>query len=104
MALDASRIDTEPLGAHWVLTRGIASAATPAPHPPAGEPGIGPTIEFARSDLAARWRDDYAGLLQLADACDVTTLIAGTVNYNPDAVEPSAGGSGSTSPSGTSTR
>jgi hypothetical protein len=46
-----SRIYTEPLGVHWVLTRGIASAATPAPHPPAGEPGIA-TIEFARRDLA----------------------------------------------------
>jgi ferredoxin len=77
-------------------------------HPPAGKPGSGPTIEFARSDLAIRWNDDDASLLELAEACDVpvrwscrtgvchnceTTLIAGSVDYNPDPVEPPADGS-----------
>ena len=37
----------------------------------AGEPETGPTIEFARSDLAVRWSDDYPSLLELAEACDV---------------------------------
>jgi ferredoxin-NADP reductase/MOSC domain-containing protein YiiM/ferredoxin len=107
MGLEASRIHTEPFGAAPGLTPGIESTAARTPHPPAGEPGTGPTIEFTRSDLAVRWSDDYPSLLELAEACDVpvrwscrtgvchnceTTLIAGTVDYNPDPVEPPADG------------
>jgi ferredoxin-NADP reductase/MOSC domain-containing protein YiiM/ferredoxin len=107
MGLEASRIHTEPFGVAPGLTPGIESTAARTPHPPAGEPGTGPTIEFARSDLAVRWSDDYPSLLELAEACDVpvrwscrtgvchnceTTLIAGTVDYNPDPVEPPADG------------
>jgi ferredoxin-NADP reductase/MOSC domain-containing protein YiiM/ferredoxin len=107
MGLDASRIHTEPFGPAPGLTPGIASAAARAAHPPAGEPGAGPTIEFARSDLAVRWSDDYPSLLELAEACDVpvrwscrtgvchnceTTVIKGAVDYDPDPVEPPADG------------
>jgi ferredoxin len=78
------------------------------PHPPTGEPGSGPTIEFARSDLAVPWNDDFGNLLELAEACDVpvrwscrtgvchtceTTLVSGGVEYSPDPVEPPAEGS-----------
>ena len=78
------------------------------PHPPAGQSGSGPTIEFARSNLAVRWSGDYASLLELAEACDVpvrwscrtgvchsceTRLVCGTVRYGPDPVEPPADGS-----------
>jgi ferredoxin-NADP reductase/MOSC domain-containing protein YiiM len=108
IGLDASRIHTEPFGPAPGLTPGIASTPARAPHPPAGEPGSGPTIEFARSNLAIPWSGDYASLLELAEACDVpvrwscrtgvchnceTTLIAGTVDYNPHPVEPPADGS-----------
>jgi ferredoxin-NADP reductase/MOSC domain-containing protein YiiM/ferredoxin len=108
MGLDASRIHTEPFGPAAGLTPGIASTPARTPHPPAGEPGSGPTIEFARSGLAIPWSDDYASLLELAEACDVpvrwscrtgvchnceTTVIAGTVDYDPDPVEPPATGS-----------
>ena len=108
MGLDASRIHTEPFGPAPGLTPGIAATPARAPHPPAGEPGSGPTIEFARSNLAIPWSGDYASLLELAEACDVpvrwscrtgvchnceTTLIAGDVDYNPDPVEPPADGS-----------
>jgi len=109
MGIDASRIHTEPFGPASSLTPGIA-AATPVrtPHPPAGKPGNGPTIEFARSNLAIPWSSDYTSLLELAEACDVpvrwscrtgvchncdTTLIAGEVEYSPDPVEPPADGS-----------
>jgi ferredoxin-NADP reductase/MOSC domain-containing protein YiiM/ferredoxin len=107
MGLDASRIHTEPFGPAPGLTPGIASTMTRTPHPPAGQPGTGPTIEFARSNLAIHWSDDYASLLELAEACDVpvrwscrtgvchnceTTVIAGTVDYDPDPVEPPADG------------
>ena len=108
IGLDASHIHTEPFGPAPGLTPGIASAPARAPHPPAGEPGTGPTVEFARSDLAIPWSDDYASLLDLAEACDVpvrwscrtgvchnceTTLIAGALAYDPEPVEPPATGS-----------
>jgi ferredoxin-NADP reductase/MOSC domain-containing protein YiiM/ferredoxin len=108
MGLDASRIHTEPFGPAPGLTPGIAATPARAPHPPAGEPGNGPMIEFARSNLAIPWSDDYASLLEVAEACDVpvrwscrtgvchnceTTLIAGGVDYSPDPVEPPAAGS-----------
>ncbi len=108
LGIDASRIHTEPFGPVPGMTPGIAVTRTRKPHPPAGEPGSGPTIEFARSDLAVPWSDEYASLLELAEACDVpvrwscrtgvchnceTTLIAGALDYNPDPVEPPAEGS-----------
>jgi ferredoxin-NADP reductase/MOSC domain-containing protein YiiM/ferredoxin len=108
IGLDASHIHTEPFGPVPGLTPGIASTTARPPHPPVGKPGTGPTIEFARSDLAVKWSDDYASLLELAEACDVpvrwscrtgvchnceTTLIAGTLDYHPDPVEPPAEGS-----------
>ena len=108
LGLDASHIHTEPFGPAPGLTPGIAATPARTPHPPPGEPGSGPTIEFARSSLAIPWSDDHASLLELAEACDVpvrwscrtgvchnceTTLIAGSVDYNPDPVEPPADGS-----------
>jgi ferredoxin-NADP reductase/MOSC domain-containing protein YiiM len=108
IGLDASRIHTEPFGPAPASTPGIAATPARAPHPPAGRPGDGPTIEFARSDLAVPWSGDYGSLLELAEACDVpvrwscrtgvchtceTTLIAGNLDYNPDPVEPPADGS-----------
>ncbi|HEX6698468.1 MAG TPA: MOSC and FAD-binding oxidoreductase domain-containing protein [Solirubrobacteraceae bacterium] len=108
MGIDASRIHTEPFGPAASLTPGIAAAPARTPHPPAGRPGTGPTIEFARSNLAVPWSDDFASLLELAEACDVpvrwscrtgvchnceTTLIAGDLAYSPDPVEPPADGS-----------
>jgi ferredoxin-NADP reductase/MOSC domain-containing protein YiiM len=107
IGLDASRIHTEPFGPAPGLTPGIASTPTRTPHPPPGEPGSGPRIEFARSNVAIPWSGDYASLLELAEACDVpvrwscrtgvchnceTTLIAGVVDYDPDPVEPPAEG------------
>jgi ferredoxin-NADP reductase/MOSC domain-containing protein YiiM/ferredoxin len=106
--LAAAHIHTEPFGPAAGLTPGITAAPARPPHPPAGEPGAGPTIEFARSDLAVPWSGEYASLLELAEACDVpvrwscrtgvchnceTTLIAGAVDYDPDPVEPPAPGS-----------
>jgi len=108
MDIDASRIHTEPFGSAPGLTPGIAATPARMPHPPAGPLGQGPTIEFARSNLAVAWSSTYNSLLELAEACDVpvrwscrtgvchnceTTLIAGTVEYSPDPVEPPADGS-----------
>ncbi len=108
LGLVASHIHTEPFGPAAGVTPGIASAPTRKPHPPAGQPGTGPRIEFARSNLDIAWSDDYASILELAEACDVvvrwscrtgvchtceTTLIAGNVEYSPEPVEPPADGS-----------
>ncbi len=108
IGVDASRIHTEPFGPAPGLTPGIAATPARVPHPPAGRPGDGPTIEFARSNLAIPWSSEYANLLELAEACDVpvrwscrtgvchsceTTLIAGDVQYSPDPIEAPADGS-----------
>jgi ferredoxin-NADP reductase/MOSC domain-containing protein YiiM/ferredoxin len=108
LGIEPSRIHTEPFGPAPGVTPGIAPTPARPPHPPSGQPGSGPTIEFARSDLAIGWNSDYSSLLELAEACDVpvrwscrtgvchtceTTLIAGNVDYSPDPVEPPADGS-----------
>lgn len=107
MGLDGARIHTEIFGTTPSQTPGIATAATRPPHPPAGEPGSGPQIAFARSGLDVRWDQRYASLLELAEACDVPVrwscrtgvchtcesgLMAGTVSYAPDPVDDPAAG------------
>jgi ferredoxin-NADP reductase/MOSC domain-containing protein YiiM/ferredoxin len=106
--IHAERIHTEPFGPAPGLTPGIAAAPARAPHAPSGTPGDGPIVEFARSDLKVPWSSDYPSLLELAEACDVpvrwscrtgvchsceTAVIEGAVGYDPDPVEPPAGGS-----------
>jgi ferredoxin-NADP reductase/MOSC domain-containing protein YiiM/ferredoxin len=108
LEFDASHIHTEPFGPAASQTPGIAATPARAPHPPAGPPGDGPTIGFARSDLTIPWSSDYGSLLELAESCDVpvrwscrtgvcqtceTTLIEGNVDYSPDPVEPPTDGS-----------
>jgi ferredoxin-NADP reductase/ferredoxin len=108
LGLDSSGIHTEVFGPAAGVTPGIATTPARAPHPPPGQPGSGPTIAFARSDLTIPWRSDYGTLLELAESCDVpvrwscrtgvchtceTTLIAGNVDYSPDPVEPPTDGS-----------
>jgi ferredoxin-NADP reductase/MOSC domain-containing protein YiiM/ferredoxin len=108
IGIDASHIHTEPFGPAAGLTPGIAATPARTPHPPPGPAGAGPKVEFARSDLAVPWSDDYRSLLELAEACDVpvrwscrtgvchnceTTLIAGDLEYDPEPVEPPAAGS-----------
>ncbi len=108
IGLAAADIHTEPFGPEPCVAPGIAAMPKRAPHAPLGEPGCGPTIEFARSNLAVPWSEDYASLLELAEACDVpvrwgcrtgvchtceTPLIAGRLGYDPDPVEPPADGS-----------
>ena len=108
LGFEPSRIHTEVFGPAASETPGIQATPARAPHPPAGQPGNGPTIGFARSDLTIPWSSDYGTLLELAEACDVpvrwscrtgvchtceTALIAGDVDYRPDPVEAPAQGS-----------
>jgi ferredoxin len=99
-------------GQEPVLLISAGVGATPVlarrPHPPAGQPGSGPVVTFARSDLNAPWDPGYASLLEFAEACDVpvrwscragvchtceTAVISGTVGYAPAPVDDPADGS-----------
>ncbi|MEU7059180.1 MOSC and FAD-binding oxidoreductase domain-containing protein [Streptomyces sp. NPDC046197] len=106
--LDPARVHTELFGALAAITPGIGAPATArAPHQPAGQPGTGPEVTFARSGLAVPWQRDRQSLLELAEACDVpvrwscrtgvchtceSPLLSGAVSYSPDPVEPPAEG------------
>jgi ferredoxin-NADP reductase/MOSC domain-containing protein YiiM len=105
LGLDPARLHTEPFGARTAFNPGLTSVSTAHPHPPAGAPGTGPRVTFARAGLTVRWQDDQASLLTLAEACDiptrwscrtgvchtcVTPLLSGQVNYRPDPLEPPA--------------
>jgi ferredoxin len=107
LGADPSNIHTEIFGSGPASTPGIAAAPAKPPHAPAGEPGTGPEITFARSGLTIPWRDDFASLLEFAEACDVPTrwscrtgvchtcevgLVAGSVSYDPEPVDPAAEG------------
>jgi len=95
--LDTTRIHSELFGALPPINPGIVDAAArKRPHPPAGPPGTGPSITFARSGLTVNWSADYRNILDLAEACDVPTrfscrsgvchvcetgVVAGTATY-----------------------
>jgi ferredoxin-NADP reductase len=102
------RISSEVFGPADSITPGIEALPAPRPHPPAGEPGPGPTVAFGRSNLTVTWDPSFGSLLELAEACDVpvrwscrtgvchtceTGLISGEVRYRPDPLEPPVPGS-----------
>jgi ferredoxin-NADP reductase/MOSC domain-containing protein YiiM len=101
------RIHTETFGAGLSITPGIADVPRRPPHLPAGAPGSGPMVSFARSGLDVRWGPSFQSLLELAEACDVpvryacrtgvchtceTGLVAGKIGYRPDPVDAPADG------------
>jgi len=105
--ITASRIHTEVFGPPPPITPGVAATPRPAPHLPAGPPGDGPLVSFARSGLNVRWRTTFRSLLELAEACDVpvrwscrtgvchtceTGLVGGRIGYRPDPVDAPANG------------
>ena len=107
LGLDPARIHTEIFGTTPSITPGITAARSARPHLPPGPPGSGPAVTFARSDLTTTWAPAYASLLELAEACDIavrwscrtgvcqtcrTGLLAGSVAYAPDPLEPPADG------------
>ena len=101
-----SQIHSETFGAGSSLTPGIHEQRPP-PHAPAGPPGEGPRVSFARSGLSVAWDSRFQNLLELAEACDVPArwscrtgvchncevgLIGGSCNYEPDPLDPPASG------------
>jgi ferredoxin-NADP reductase/MOSC domain-containing protein YiiM len=68
----AARIHTEIFGSLPAINPGVVARSVP-PHLPAGSPGTGPTVGFARSGITVNWSPRYDSLLELAEACDVPT-------------------------------
>ena len=105
--VSTGRLHSENFGSGPALTPGVAAVLPRPPHLPDRPAGAGPMVSFARSNLALRWDSAFQSLLELAEACDVpvrwscrtgvchnceTGLIAGTVDYLPDPVEPPGDG------------
>jgi ferredoxin-NADP reductase len=67
----ASRIHTESFGSGPSKTPGVAASPQRPPHIPAGAPGAGPLVSFARSGLDVRWGPAFQSVLELAEACDI---------------------------------
>ena len=101
------RIHTEIFGSGKSITPGIKKTLRRLPHAPAGSPGEGPTISFARAGLTVSWDPKVQSLLELAEACDVPVrwscrtgvchtcecgLISGSVKYDPEPLESPAAG------------
>jgi ferredoxin len=106
MGADSTRIHEEVFGPEAPITPGVAASSRPPAHAPAGDPGAG-QISFTRSGLTVPWNSRFSSLLELAEACDVPVqwacrtgvchtcecgLIGGTVQYQPDPLEPPASG------------
>jgi ferredoxin-NADP reductase/MOSC domain-containing protein YiiM len=107
--IDPMRIHSELFGARSAINPGIVDGAPRTrPHPPAGQPGPGPSVTFARSGLSVGWSPDYRTILELAEACDVPTryscrsgvchtcvtgVVAGEASYVEPALEPPPDGS-----------
>jgi ferredoxin-NADP reductase/MOSC domain-containing protein YiiM len=102
LGFEPARVHTETFGALASITPGVTKSASGPPHPPEGRPGHGPSVSFARSNLTVNWGDDYASLLELAEACEVPTrwacrtgvchtcetpVLSGAVNYSPDPID-----------------
>jgi ferredoxin-NADP reductase/MOSC domain-containing protein YiiM len=107
--VDPEQIHSELFGALPPINPGIVDGALRMPpHPPAGKPGLGPSITFARSGLTVNWSSEYGSILELAEACDVPTrfscrsgvchvcvtgVVAGSTTYLQQPLEPPEQGS-----------
>ena len=99
-------VRTELFTALGAINPGVVAQPSVPPHLPAGPPGTGPLVTFARSGLTVPFDDAaHRSILELAEACDVptrwscrtgvchtctTALLSGQVVYAPDPLEPPA--------------
>jgi ferredoxin-NADP reductase/MOSC domain-containing protein YiiM len=101
------RVHTEVFGSGKSIMPGVKDAPHRLPHAPAGSPGKGPSISFARAGLTVSWDPKFQSLLEFAEACDVPVrwscrtgvchtcecgLIFGSVKYDPEPLERPAAG------------
>ncbi|HWH19774.1 MAG TPA: MOSC and FAD-binding oxidoreductase domain-containing protein [Solirubrobacterales bacterium] len=95
-------LHSELFGSRQVLASGVVATDRPPPHQPAGDPGTGPLVSFARSGLSVAWAPEHGSLLELAEACDVpadfgcrtgvchsckTGILSGRIDYSPEPLE-----------------
>jgi MOSC domain-containing protein YiiM/ferredoxin-NADP reductase/ferredoxin len=108
LGVTPERIHVEIFNGSESMTPGVVGASTRSPHLPAGDTNIGPLVSFARSGIAAHWKDSaYQNILELAEACDVPVrwscrtgvchncesgLVSGSVVYRPEPLEKPADG------------
>ncbi|MGF1425427.1 MOSC domain-containing protein [Kitasatospora sp. LaBMicrA B282] len=100
--LAPERIHRELFSALPPVNPGVTSVSAVRPHPPAGAPGTGPLVTFARSGITTPWPQEQDSLLTLAEACDiptrwscrtgvchtcVTPLVSGGVDYVAEPLE-----------------
>jgi ferredoxin-NADP reductase/MOSC domain-containing protein YiiM len=103
VGIDPAHIHNELFGALPSVNPGLVGQTREPPHPPAGPPGTGPLVTFARSGISTPFPDGTHSVLELAEACDVPTrwscrtgvchtcttpLLSGEVHYRPDPIEP----------------
>jgi ferredoxin-NADP reductase/MOSC domain-containing protein YiiM len=103
VGINPANIHNELFGALPPVNPGLAGQTRQPPHQPAGPPGTGPLVTFARSGLATRFPTGPRSVLDLAEACAiptrwscrtgvchtcVTPLLSGQVRYRPDPLEP----------------
>jgi ferredoxin-NADP reductase/MOSC domain-containing protein YiiM len=102
-----THVHTEVFGPAEAITPGVVARELRPPHPPAGQPGTGPRVAFARSGLSVPWEAAYRSLLECAEACDVPVrwscrtgvchtcesgLVTGALTYDPEPLEAPAEG------------
>ncbi|HEX6552882.1 MAG TPA: MOSC and FAD-binding oxidoreductase domain-containing protein [Ktedonobacteraceae bacterium] len=106
--ITTDRVHAEIFGPGTSSTPGVVDdVPRRPPHLPAGSPGTGPLVSFARSGLIVHWNPALQSLLELAEACNVPVrwscrtgvchtcesgLIAGAVSYQPEPLELPADG------------
>jgi ferredoxin-NADP reductase/MOSC domain-containing protein YiiM len=107
-SISATRVHKEIFAGLEASTPGMVGRGQPAPHVPSDDPKTGPLVSFARSGVAAHWSPSkHRSLLELAEACDVpvrwscrtgvchsceSSLISGSVAYDPAPLDPPAEG------------
>ncbi|MCX5545210.1 MOSC and FAD-binding oxidoreductase domain-containing protein [Paraburkholderia sp. CNPSo 3076] len=108
LSVPPERIHAEIFNGGEAFNPGIVGAPERKPHAPCDEANTGPLVSFARSGIAAHWNAAaHQSILELAEACDVPVrwacrtgvchncesgLISGSVTYQPDPLDPPAGG------------
>lgn len=106
-ALGITDVRSELFGGRAAINPGVVGEHRAAPHPTTDPPGDGPAVTFARSGLTAPFLTGGPSLLEFAESCDVPTrwscrsgvchlcetpLLAGSVAYSPEPLDPPAPG------------
>jgi ferredoxin len=108
LGLSPDRVHVELFNGGESVTPGVVGAVARTPHLPKDDANTGPLVSFTRSGIAAHWNESaYRSILELAEACDVSTrwscragvchtcesgLVSGTVTYRPEPLDKPADG------------